>query len=123
MVVATGHFRRPPRTTPDELQVQLCLPRAEEWSVVNIRPEVWLDGCRYLAANELLPIAELALPAVSLVDEVDPGKLADEYALQAIEHARSANLMPDGYQVYQLARRLAGQGFYVGWFARARGQR
>jgi hypothetical protein len=128
LVLATGHMRRPPLGDPDGLQVQLATRGAAmaidvPLMVVNLRRAAWLDGCRYLAANGVLPIAEMALPSAELPEDADPGKLADTYARQQTEHAMQGGLIeaPENHAIWGHLRRFTGQGFIVGWFAARRG--
>lgn len=125
LVLATGNMRRPPQGDSDGLQFQLAMRGQPDvpLMVVNLRRAAWIDGCRYLAANGVLPIAELALPATELPEDADPGKLADTYARKEIEGAQQTGLIeaPENHAIWGQLRRFTGQGFLVGWFAARRG--
>jgi len=130
LVVATGHMRSLPVGDSDGVQLQIAL-RGEEPDgkgerpllVVNIRRAQWLDGCRYLAANGVLPVAEMALPCAELPDDADPGRLAEAYARQTIETTMHNHVIeaPENHAIWSQLRRFTGQGFVVGWFAARRG--
>jgi len=91
--------------------------------VVNVRRAAWLDGCRYLAASGVLPIAEMAFPSAELPEDADPGKLADAYARKAVELAMQGRVIeaPENHALWGNLRRFTGEGFMVGWFAARRG--
>jgi hypothetical protein len=127
IVVLTGNFRQPPALAEAALSptgVQLSIAhRGGAATIADLTLEQWLDGVRYLAAHELIPIAELAMPGgVAFVGEVDPGRLADDFARSAAEHLATSRAIeaPENHALWSQIRKLAAQGFYVGWFASAR---
>jgi hypothetical protein len=123
LVIATGNFRQLPRREPDGIQVGFTVRGSElPGTMVNIGREEWLDGCRYLVATGVIPIAELALPCSELAEDLDPGKLADTYSRQTVELAQQSGLVeaPSNHAVWGHLRRFTAQGFLVGWFAARR---
>jgi hypothetical protein len=104
--------------------VQLALvPHDRARVLVNVPWLSWVAGLRYLALHGVVPIAELALPGVGL-GEVDPGKMADDFARGTVEHLRTRRLIdaPPNHEFWPALRRVAGESFYVGWFAARRGK-
>ena len=126
LIVATGGFRRSPVMGDVQIKiVSLAAARqGGDGMTVNIDGEAWVDGLRYLAARQVIPLVDLALPRMLEANDIeelklDPGKVADEFAKTTVEHARASGIVeaPEGHEFWAALRRYCGQSFYVGWFA------
>lgn len=124
LIVNTGDFRtgvdpgRGHLPTLGSVQV-VMMPSVGGSLIVDMNEEQWLEGMRHLAANGLVPIAELALPSIG--GDEDPGKLADDFARGAVRDLMTSGEIeaPENHALWTHVRRIAGQSFFVGWFAHA----
>jgi predicted aminopeptidase len=103
------------------VEATIALPSCE---VDRVRAYVswdeWVVGLRILALRGVVPIAEMAQSETGRPQLTgDPSVMANRYAAASVEHARAAGrvMAPVDHAFWNEGRLLAGQGFYVGYFA------